>query len=77
MTGLYASPVKPTPGLESLRLAARAADREKAAALQWPAFEKRLTQLGYGPKAIAHAFSTLSGPGSVAEALAALKRHTP
>jgi hypothetical protein len=69
--------VKPTPGLESLRVAARAADRENAAALQWPAFEQRLTQLGYGPKAIVHAFRTLSGPGSVAEALAALTRHAP
>jgi hypothetical protein len=68
--------VKADPGLESLRLAARAADRENAAALQWPAFEKRLTQLGYGPKAIVHAFRTLSGRGSVAEALAALERHT-
>ena len=46
-----------------------AADRGKAAKQQWPAFEKRLRELGYSPLAIAHAFSTLSGPGSVAEAL--------
>jgi hypothetical protein len=59
---------------ESLRLAAKAADREAAARRQWPAFEKRLRELGYEPRAIAHAFSTLSGPGTVAEALEALKR---
>jgi hypothetical protein len=29
--------------------------------------------LGYGPRAIAHAFRTLSGPGTVAEALEVLK----
>jgi hypothetical protein len=56
-----------------LRLAAKAADRAKAARLEWPAFEKRLGELGYGPREIAHAFSTLSGPGSVAEALEVLK----
>jgi len=55
-----------------LRLAAKAADREKAARRQWPAFEERLKELGYGPRAIAHAFRTLSGPGTVAEALEAL-----
>jgi hypothetical protein len=56
-----------------LRLAAKAADRGKAARQEWPAFEKRLRELGYGPRAIAHAFSTLSGPGTVAEALEVLK----
>jgi hypothetical protein len=56
-----------------LRLAAKAAERAKAARLEWPAFEKRLRELGYGPRGIAHAFSTLSGPGSVAEALEVLK----
>ena len=56
-----------------MRLAAKAADREQAAQQQWPAFEERLRELGYGPRAIAHAFSTLSGPGTVAEALEALK----
>ena len=56
-----------------LRLAAKAADRAKAARLEWPAFEKRLRELGYGPREIAHAFSALSGPGSVAEALEVLK----
>jgi ABC-type Fe3+-hydroxamate transport system substrate-binding protein len=38
---------------DSLRLAAKAADREKAAEKLWPAFEKRLKELGYGPGAIA------------------------
>ena len=65
--------MRPAPGeWDSLRLAAKAADREKAAAKLWPAFEKRLKELGYGPQAIAHAFSTLTGPGTVAEALAEL-----
>jgi hypothetical protein len=41
-----------------------------------PGFEARLRELGYGPRAIAHAFSTLSGPGTVAEALHVLK-HRP
>jgi hypothetical protein len=69
--------VSPPPGqFDALRLAARAADRERAAARQWPAFEQRLTQLGYGPQAIAHAFSTLSGPGTVADAVAALQQYT-
>jgi hypothetical protein len=54
-----------------LRLAAKAADREKAARQEWPAFEERLTKLGYGPRAIAHAFRTLTG-GTVAEALEVL-----
>jgi hypothetical protein len=62
---------------EDLRLAAKAVDRGKAAKQQWPAFEKRLTELGYDPRAIAHAFRTLSGPGSVAEALEVLSAPTP
>jgi hypothetical protein len=62
---------------EGLLLAAKANDRENAALQQWPAFEQRLRELGYSPRAIAHAFRTLSGPGSVAEALEALKRADP
>jgi hypothetical protein len=62
---------------QDLRLAAKASDRGKAAEKQWPAFEKRLRELGYGPRAIAHAFTTLSGPGSVAEALEVLRAPTP
>ncbi len=57
-----------------LRLAAKAADREKAASQEWPAFEERLRQLGYSARAIACAFRTLSGPGTGAEALEALER---
>jgi hypothetical protein len=49
---------------EDLRLAAKAADRAKVAEQEWPAFEKRLSELDYGPRAIAHAFRTLSGPGT-------------
>jgi hypothetical protein len=64
----------PTEDEFGLRLAAKAADRERAASQEWPAFEARLRQLGYGPLAIAHAFRTLSGPGTVDEALEALKR---
>ena len=56
-----------------LRLAAKAADRGKAASREWPVFEERLTELGYSPRAIAHAFSTLSGPGTLAEALEVLR----
>ncbi len=62
---------------ESLRLAAKAADRGKAARQEWPAFEKRLRELGYGPLAIASAFSTLSGAGTVGDALEVLRAPTP
>jgi hypothetical protein len=63
-----------TPGEDEfgLRLAAKTADREKAARQEWPAFEERLRELGYGPRVIADAFNTLSGPGTVAEALEVL-----
>jgi hypothetical protein len=61
---------------EDLRLAAKAADRTKAAEQQWPAFEKRLRELGYSPLAIAEAFSALSS-GSVAEALEVLRAPRP
>jgi hypothetical protein len=65
--------VRPREGeFEDLRLAAKAADRSKAAQQVWPAFEERLKKLGYRPRAIAHAFRTLSGPGTVAEALEVL-----
>ena len=70
--------MKPGEGeFEDLRLAAKAADREKAAEEQRPAFEKRLRELGYSPLAIANAFSTLSGPGGVAEALEVLRAPMP
>jgi hypothetical protein len=65
--------MRPAPGeWDDLRLAAKAANRGKAAEKLWPAFEKRLNELGYGPLAIAHAFSSLTGPATVAEALAEL-----
>jgi hypothetical protein len=60
-----------------LRLAAKAADREKAARQEWPAFEERLKKLGYGPRAIVYAFRALSGPGTVAEALEVLNDMSP
>jgi hypothetical protein len=67
--------VRPEDGaFVGLRLAAKAADRQRAVGSQWPAFQAQLRDLGYSPKAIAHAFSTLSGPGTVAEALEVLKR---
>ncbi len=63
------------PEWECLRLAAKAADREKAAEKLRPEFEQRLTKLGYSSLEIANAFSLLSGPGTVAEALDALDHH--
>ena len=66
--------MKPAPGqCDSLRLAAKAADRGKAAEALRPAFEKRLRELGYSSLAVAHAFSALTGPDTVEEALAELK----
>jgi hypothetical protein len=56
-----------------LRLAAKASHRAKVAEHERPAFEEKLRQLGYTPRAIARAFSCLSGPGTVADALEALK----
>lgn len=68
------SSMRARPGeFDDLRLAAKASDRATVAQQEWPAFEKRLKQLGYTPLSIAHAFSILSGPGTVAEALAALE----
>ena len=60
-----------------LRLAAKAADRAQAAQEQWPAFEQRLRDLGYSARSITRAFSILSGPGTVDEALDALERGEP
>jgi hypothetical protein len=68
--------MKPTPGeWDSLRLAANAADRGKAAETLRPAFEKRLSQLGYSSRAVAHAFSALTGAHTVEEALAELEEN--
>jgi hypothetical protein len=60
---------------ESLRLAAKAADRAKAADELWPDFETRLKKLATHRAGIAHAFSLLSGPVTVAEALRVLERE--
>jgi hypothetical protein len=60
---------------EGLRLAAKAAVRAKAADALWPDFETRLKKLGYSSRGIAHAFSLLSGPGTLAEALRVLERY--
>lgn len=60
---------------EGLRLAAKAADRAKAADELRPDFERQLQELGYTSHGIARAFSLLSGPGTVAEALEVLERH--
>jgi len=74
--GASVRPVSSNEGLfESLRLAAKAADRAQAAEKLRPAFEKRLKRLGYGPRAIAHAFSSLAGPDTVAETLAELAQN--
>ena len=59
---------------EGLRLAAKAADRGKAAQREWPGFEQHLKELGYSPLAIAHAFSTLTA-GTVEEALTELEER--
>lgn len=68
--------MKAAPGEhEDLRLAAKVADREKAAATQWPVFEARLRELGYGHDAIWRAFDVLKGPGTVDEALQELRRR--
>ncbi len=69
------APKDPDSLRDSLRLAARAADRAKAAEPLWPAFEARLRELGYTPLAIAHAFSTLQGLGTVEDALAELREN--
>jgi hypothetical protein len=65
--------MRPADDQFGLRLAARAADRAKAAEQQRPAFERRLHELGYSPRSIARAYGLLSGAGTVAEALAVLE----
>ena len=72
--------MRPAPGerdslRDSLRLAAKAADRAKAAEALRPASEERLRELGWSSLAIAHAFSTLTGPDTVEEALAELEEN--
>ena len=68
--------MRPAPGeWDCLRLGAKAADREKAGETLRPAFEQRLTELGYSPLAIAHTFSALTGPATVEDALAVLEEN--
>ncbi len=68
--------MRPAPGeCDSLRLAAKAADRARTAETLRPTFERRLREFGYSSLAIAHAFSTLTGPGTVEEALAELAEN--
>jgi hypothetical protein len=59
----------------SLQLAAKAADRVKVADTLGPDFERRLKDLGYSQRGIAHALSLLSGPGTVADAREVLERY--
>lgn len=59
---------------ECLRLAAKAADREKAFRDHWPAVETQLRQWGYPSWGIAQAHLVLSSGGSVNEAVEALRR---
>ena len=57
----------------SLRLAAKASDREKAFREHWPAVETQLRQWGYPSWGIAQAHLVLSSGGSVNEAVEALR----
>jgi hypothetical protein len=56
-----------------LRLAAKAADREKAFREHWPAVEAQLRQWGYPSWGIAQAHFVLSTGGSVNDAVEALQ----
>ena len=57
----------------SLRLAAKASDREKAFREHWPAVETQLRQWGYPSWGIAQAHLVLSSGGSMNEAVEALR----
>jgi hypothetical protein len=68
--------MRPTHGeWDCLRLAAKAADRAEAAEALRPGLEKRLREFGYSSLAIAHAFSALTGPNTVEEAVAELEEN--
>ena len=70
-------PVKPTKDEFGLRLAAKAADREKAVAEHWPAVRAQLEQRGYSSWGIGQAHLVLSQGGSVDEAVEALHTEEP
>jgi hypothetical protein len=68
--------MRPTHGeWDCLRLAAKAADRAEAAEALRPRLEQRLRELAYSSLAIAHAFSALTGPNTVEEAVAELEEN--
>ena len=69
--------MKPTEDEFGLRLAAKAADREKAFAEHWPAVRAQLEQRGYSSWGIAQAYLVLSQGGSVDEAVEALHKEEP
>jgi hypothetical protein len=69
--------MKPTHDEFGLRLAAKAADREKAFAERWPAVRAQLEQQGYSSWGIGQAHLVLSQGGSVDEAAEALRREEP
>jgi len=62
---------------EALRLAAKAADRGRAAQQEWPVFEKRLRQLGYGPRGDRPRVQHAERLGLCAEALEVLRAPMP
>jgi hypothetical protein len=69
--------MEPTEDEFGLRLAAKAADREKAFAEHWPAVRARLEQRGYSSWGIAQAHLVLSQGRSVDEAVEALHTEEP
>ena len=70
-------PMRPTEDKFGLRLAAKAADREKAFAEHWPAVRAQLERRGYSSWGICQAQRVLSRGGSVDEAVAALHATEP
>lgn len=69
--------MKPTEDEFGLRLAAKAADREKAFAEHWPAVRAQLEQRGYSSWGIGQAHLVLSQGGTVDEAVEALRTDEP
>jgi hypothetical protein len=69
--------MKPAEDEFGLRLAAEAADREKAFAEHWPAVRAKLEQRGYSSWGIGQARLVLSQGGTVDEAVEALRTEEP